>query len=76
MINATIPYTKIVVNNPTSVKTETFVINSVFSIRLKDITIISKDKIKSVLTALLTFSSSSFSLDNYFIVSISSSTSW
>ena len=46
IIKATIPYTKTVVNTPTRVKTESFVINSVFSIRLNDITIISKDKIR------------------------------
>ena len=43
IINATIPYTKTVVKIPTSVRTDSFVINSVFSIKLRLITIISKD---------------------------------
>ena len=48
MIKATIPYTKIVVKSPTSTKTDNLVKNPVFSIKLSDITMISKDKIKSV----------------------------
>ena len=60
MIKATIPYTKTVVKIPTKTKTETFVKKFVSAIKLSVITIISKDKIKSVFIAPLTFSSSSF----------------